>query len=313
VGALPLPERFLAPAAAGAAFARYRGLQWADAGTLELERFLALLDDTAARLAEAASALRDAAGAALRALRRYRRSARGCGTAARRAAAVLLALASGVCAWGELSLAINRGRWSLFNFLSRRRMPALAEVLGLSTPALAYLLFVGAWSLTHLRLGSFFRFTAACTNSNTPSYFAAVLCRLGPTIGFHYVTQIGATGTQLMQVMGVMEEVIWVGGDWNIYAPVLLGVAMLFFALNGPARIAECCGWEAFSFDYSMADYDDLATGEEVLMELDQEARAMIDGGLKYRTILNGRTVLPDASPDPWAGGPTMDARLLPP
>jgi hypothetical protein len=116
-----------------------------------------------------------------------------------------------------------------------------------------------------------------------------------------------------MKVMGVMEEVIWIGGDWNIYAPILLGVLMIFFMFNIPGRVAECCGKESFSFDYSMADYDDLATGEEVLKELDQEARALIEGGLKHTTILNGRKRPSETTLDPWGIDSSMDARLLSP
>jgi hypothetical protein len=314
-GEIPIPERFFSAVSENKPLARYRELQWADASTFEVEQFFSLLDDIIVKLEEAANVLKDSAQTALRALTRYNQSsARGFNTILRRIGAVVLGLINGIFVWGEISLAINKGKWSLFHFLSHRDMPDLVEILLLSTPLLTYLLFVGSWSLTHLKLGSFFRFTKACTNSNTLNYFAVILCRLGPTISFHYITQIGATGTQLMKVMGVMEEVIWIGGDWNIYAPILLGLFMIFFAFNIPGHVAECCGKDNFSFDYSMVDYDDLATGEEVLKELDLEARGMIEGGLKYTMILNGKKPACETNlSDPWGLDSSMEARLISP
>jgi hypothetical protein len=313
-GEIPIPERFFTSASENKSFAKYRKLQWQDASTFELEQFFSLLDDITVKLEEAANILKNSAETALRALKRYNTpSPDGFATVIRRIGAVFLGIVNALCVWGEISLAINKGKWSLFHFLSRQQMPSLVEILCLSTPVLTYLLFVGSWSLTHLKLGSFFRFTKSCTNSNTLNYFAVILCRLGPTISFHYVTQIGATETQLMKVMGVMEEVIWIGGDWNIYAPILLGLLMVFFAFNIPGRVAECCGKESFSFDYSMADYDDLATGEEVLQELDGDARTLIEGGLRYTAILSGRRPTTGPLFDPWGPPSSMDTRLITP
>jgi hypothetical protein len=152
-GEIPIPERFFTSVSENKAFAKYRKMQWADASTFEVEQFFSLLDDITVKLEEAANVLKDAAQTALRALKRYDEAeGGGVGTIGRRIGAVLLGLLNGVCVWGEISLAINKGKWSLFNFLSHREMPSLVEVLCLSTPVLTYLLFVGSWSLTHLKL-----------------------------------------------------------------------------------------------------------------------------------------------------------------
>jgi hypothetical protein len=246
------------------------------------------VDDVTARLEEAAQLLHEATRRAVAALRAYDRSSTECClTPLRRVAAIGLALVNSVCVWGEISLAIDKSEWSLFNFVSRQKMPAIVGVVCVSTPILSYLLFVGAWSLTHLKLGSFFRFTKGCTNANTLNYFAVILCRLGPTISFHYVTQIGAKKSELMNVMGVMDKVVFIGNDWNIYAPILLVVMIAFFAFNVPGCIAFCCGKDNFTFDYTMVDYGDLAEGEGILKELDSSARDLIDGGLRYSVIMH--------------------------
>jgi hypothetical protein len=168
-------------------------------------------------------------------------------------------------------------------------MPEVVDMLLITTPILGYLMVVGSWSLTHLRLGSFFRFTTQSTNANTLNYFAVILCRLGPTIGFHYLEQIGATASEFRRVMGVMDQIVFIGDQWPVYAPILLIFSMIFFAFGIPERIASCCGKEGFSFDYSLMNNEDLATGQEVLTQLEPEAADLIRSGFSYVSILNDR------------------------
>jgi hypothetical protein len=70
------------------------------------------------------------------------------------------------------------------------------------------------------------------TNADTLNYFAVVLCRLGPTIRFHSVTQIGAKQSELVNVMGKMEKIVFIDDKWNVYAPIsiLLILVMALFA-----------------------------------------------------------------------------------
>jgi hypothetical protein len=286
-GAVPLREEFLTKTSSLRALGKFRTLEWRECSTYELEAFFSVLDDIIAKLEETTHILRDSSRKALMALRLYSvTSGRSILTVIQRIAAIAVALFNAVCVWGELCLMFDR-KLSLFYLLSHVKMHPLLGLLGVSTPVLAYLVFVGLWSLTHLKLGSFFRFTRGTTNANTLNYFAIVLCRLGPTIGFHYMQQIAATKSQFQRVMGDMDEIIFIGTAWNIYSPVLLIIVMIVFAFRIPNKIAMCCGKDDFTLDYSMMNYDDLAVGEELLKDLEPDARVIIEGGLKWGIIVN--------------------------
>jgi hypothetical protein len=269
------------------ALGKFRTLDWSECSTYDLEAFFAVLDDIIAKLEETTYTLRDSSSKAIKALQRYSdTSGRSILTILQRIAAVVIGIFNAICVWGELCLMFNR-KLSLFYLLSHVKMHPVLGLLGISTPVLAHLMFVGSWSLTHLKLGSFFRFTRGTTNANTLNYFAIVLCRLGPTIGFHYLQQIAAETSQFQRVMGDMQEIVFIGTAWNIYSPILLIVMMIFFAFRIPDRVALCCGKEDFTLDYSMMNYDDLKTGESLLEELEPDARMLIEGGLKWGMIVN--------------------------
>jgi hypothetical protein len=237
------------------------------------------LDDVTTDIEESVSVVREAGQAALGALRLYEDHYKSViRTYAQRAGAIALAVVNAICVWGEFCL-IFKKEMSIFYMISRVKMPQIADILLVSTTILAYLIFIGSWSLTHLRLGSFFRFTKGATNANTLSYFAIILCRLGPTIGFHYLQQIGAEDSETQKVMGVMDVIVFIGTQWNIYSPILLILVMLFFAFSVPDRIAECFGKEMFWFDSTRMNYERLVIGEDVLKELEVEACGIIERG----------------------------------
>ena len=246
---------------------------------------------------EATNVLQFSSEEALNALRQYQAVKTSMAIMVlRRAFAIFLAVLNAICIWGELALMFKR-EYSLFYLISHVKMPQVVDILCISTPILAYLLYVGSWSLTHLRLGSFFRFTIGATNANTLNYFAIIICRLGPTIGFHYLQQIDASDSEFQKVMGVMDVVVFIGSKWNIYAPILLIVMMIFFAFRVPDRLLACCGKESFSFDYTTLDYGELKIGEEVLMELQPEARTLIENSrLGYSSIVSGQAAKNRAS-----------------
>ena len=285
-GEVPIPDRFYTGTSKNKKIEKLRKVDWETCKTSQLEDFFALMDETITGMEEATNILQDSGSTALKALEEYEKSSLRVFTWLRRLGAVLLFLCNMVCLWGEITLIFKR-EYSVFYIVSHINMPKLVGLLCVSTPVLAYLVFVGSWSLTHLRLGSFFKFTKGATNANTLNYFAIILCRLGPTVGFHYLQQIGAYNSEFQKVMGVMDVVVFIGNQWNIYAPILLVVMLFFFAFRIPDRILSCCGKESFSFDYSLMNYEDLATGEEVLKELQPEAAKIIDGGLRYSVIVN--------------------------
>jgi hypothetical protein len=261
-------------------------MEWEHCSTSALEDFFSLLDDNINQIEESVSVVRDAGRSALYALKRYEdRSSSIVLTFAQRAAAVCLGVINAICVWGELCLMFKK-EFSIFYILSHIKMPQLVSMGLVSTPILAYLMFIGSWSLTHLRLGSFFRFTKGATNANTLSYFAIILCRLGPTIAFHYLQQIAAEGSETQKVMGVMDVIVFIGTHWNIYSPILLVLVMLFFAFSVPDRIAEClCGKDTFWFDDTRMNYESLVTGEDVLKELEMEACGIIERGSGLMSI----------------------------
>ena len=72
---------------------------------------------------------------------------------------------------------------------------------------------------------------------------------------------------------------------------------MIFFAFRVPDRLLACCGKESFSFDYTTLDYGELKIGEEVLMELQPEARTLIENSrLGYSSIVSGQAAKNRAS-----------------
>jgi hypothetical protein len=263
-------------------------MDWSSCSTYELERFFSILDDIIVRLEEATNILKDSGKNALQALQRYSKS----GTAKvlpkfQKIFAIFLLIVNAVFVWVEICLIFTKPSWSVFHHLSHTSISPLLKSICVSTPVLAYLVFVGSWSLTHLRLGSFFRFTKSCTSANTLNYFAIILCRLGPTVSFHYLEQIEAERSELMAVMGAMKEIVFIGDKWNFYSPILLVLIMAFFGFKLPEYIAICCGKDPFTFDHSTMDYHDLATGEDILKELEPEARTLIESGLRYIRIVD--------------------------
>jgi hypothetical protein len=287
-GEVPIPDRFFTAVTDNKDLTKFREMDWSTCSTFDLERFFSILDDIIDRLEEATNILKDSGRNALLALERYNKA----GTATilpklQKVFSIFLLLVNGVFVWGEICLIFTTPSWSLFNVLSHTSLSPLLKAVFVSTPVLGYLVLVGSWSLTHLRLGSFFRFTRGCTSANTLNYFAIILCRLGPTVSFHYLEQIEAERSELMAVMGAMKEIVFIGDKWNFYSPILLVLIMAFFAFKLPQYIAICCGKDPFTFDHSTMDYGDLATGEDILKELEPDARALIDSGLRYVRIVD--------------------------
>lgn len=276
-GEIPLPEQFYRGTSAHKKIQKLRKVEWEHCSTGRLEDFFAVMDETIERMEEATNILQYSSEGALAALKQYQEvTTSTLMMVLRRAFAILLALLNVICLWGEIALMFKR-EYSLFYIISHVKMPQIVDIICVSTPILAYLLYVGSWSLTHLRLGSFFRFTIGATNANTLNYFAIIICRLGPTIGFHYLQQIDASNSEFQKVMGVMDVVVFIGSKWNIYAPILLIVMIFFFAFRVPDRILACCGKGSSNFDNTTLDYGELKIGEEVLMELQPEARSLIE------------------------------------
>lgn len=283
-GELPIPEKCMNAISNNKQLKKVEKIEWEKCTNIQLMDFFHLLDDCITYIVETTSFVQDSARSALHALKAYKRKSILL-IIFKRFLAVFIAICNGICLWSEICLMFNN-KMSLFYIISHQKITPIISILCISTPILSYLIFVGSWSLTHLRLGSFFRFIKGATNPNTINYFAIILCRLGPTIGFHYLQQIGASNCEFSKVMGKMDVVVFIGTKWNIYSPILLLVVMFVVAFNIVERIGKCLGkGDSFSFDLTQMNEDDLSIGEEVLCELEPMAKDLVDEGLRYSVI----------------------------
>lgn len=285
-GELSIPDRCNTGESENKRLKKFAKIEWDKCTGVQLMDFFHVLDDCILYIKETASFVQDSSRSALKALKDYK-SKSYIKLILKRTLAVLVAICNSLCVWSEICLMFNN-KLSLFYIISNAPMPQIVSILLVSTPIMSYLIFVGSWSLTHLKLGTFFRFIKGATNSNTLNYFAIIVCRLGPTIGFHYMQQIGVKGCAFQEVMGKMDVVVFIGTKWNIYSPILMLVVMLFVAFNITEKIAKACHkGDSFSFDGTAMNYEDLSIGEEVLCEMEPEAKAIIDDGLRYSVIAN--------------------------
>jgi hypothetical protein len=181
-----------------------------------------------------------------------------------RGVAVLMGVLNAMFLWGQFALMGDR-RLSIFYQLSHCQIAQIVNILFVSTPILAYFLFVGSWSLRQLNVfNGWYRFVKDATNPNTLNYFSVLLCRLAPTIAWQYLQQIGADGSEFEKVMGAGDVVML--RDWNVIAePILTIAAMAMFAFRIPAKIASCFGREQFVVDYTVMVYTDHGIAERLL------------------------------------------------
>jgi hypothetical protein len=70
---------------------------------------------------------------------------------------------------------------------------------------------------------------------------------------------------------------------------------MAFFAFSVPDKIATCWGAEGFTFDYTLMNYDNVSTGEEILKELKPDIAALIVADNDYHAIM-GEGIVPVGS-----------------
>lgn len=281
---IPIPDRYCNAQSNNKLIEKVNKIDWEKCTESQLEDFFQLLDNTTLKIEQAGSYVQDSAKQAYRALYDYTKRGHELKAILRKIGSILIGILMAIVVWCEITLMFNI-KFSLFYILSHMAMPQVVSILLVSTPILSFILFVGSWTLTKLRLGSFFRFIKGATNANSLNYFAILISRVGPTIGFHYLNQIGATGSQFNKVMGKMNVVIFIGDQWNLYSPILMLVVMVFAAFNIVDRILACFGKERFSFDMVSNNYETLAAGEEILSELDSDARELVESGFSFSQI----------------------------
>jgi hypothetical protein len=156
-----------------------------------------------------------------------------------RAAAVVMVVVHAIFVWDCFTLVWGKPEISVSYALSHLPMPPIVDIVFISTPLLAWLMFVGAWSLSKLHFKSFYRFTVGNTNANTFSYFTEFLGRLAPTIALHYLRQVRADESAFESVMSTLDVSIFM--NWRMASPVLLVLSLAFFGFRWPEKIQSCC------------------------------------------------------------------------
>lgn len=290
INEMPIPELSKDTESKNRKIKKLKKAKWETYSPLKLQGFLELLEDVCQSIEFTSFYVTDASKTALFKLRLYNSTLSIPLVILKRIGAVILFGMNLCCLWGEITLIFNN-KYSFFYMVSHVSIPQTVNIIFITTPILAYMMFVGSWSLRHLRIGSFFRFIPGSTNSNTLNYFAVILCRLGPTIGFHYMQQIGAYDSEFQKVMGVMDVVVFIGTKWNTYSPLLLLIIMIVASFQIINRIMIALKMDIVTYDPSLMNHDSLRCGEDVLCQLNANAKDLISYGLSYKTILENTNV----------------------
>ncbi|KAH0794186.1 LMBR1-like conserved region family protein [Histomonas meleagridis] len=287
-GTVPIPDGCFEPETKNKAIKKFQNFDWSRCTDAKLEDFFSIMDKTITSLTESSSFIEHSAHDAMEALQQYQSHTRS-KLIVKRTFSIVLIVFNVICLWGEICLMFNP-KFSLFYQISHVTMPQLVDILLISTPIITYLTVLGCWSLMHLKIGSFYKFVKGTTNANTLNYFANFLCRLGPTIGYHYMQQIGAEGSQFVKVMGVMDVVVFIGDKWItlIVSPILLILVIVFFVFKLDEKFAMLCGCDCNVFESEFVDFRELEKGEKVLTELEPAARELVEEGFTYRRVLDG-------------------------
>lgn len=284
-GSLPIPETYFVTETKNKKIKKFDKFDWKYCSTGKLEDFLSIMDTTIESIVQSSSFLDYSGKTALRALKRYQNQSI-MSKILLRIFAVILGIINAICFWSEICL-MFKNKLSLFYQLSHVNMKQSISIIFVSTPILTYLLVIGSWSLMKFKLGSFYKFIVSATSANTMNYFANFLCRLAPTIGFHYMQQIGAESSQFQKVMGVMDVVVFIGDKWNIFSPIILIIIALLvtFRISDKIRLLFGCDEVVFESDY--LDYDNLQNGEQILKDLEPDAKEIIESGLTFKNVLD--------------------------
>ena len=291
---LPIPDRYYTSQCTNKKIINVRKINWSECTDANIEDFFCLMDQTAETLDQCTNFVNHCAENAENALKAYKESIEENKSPVKkylkRIGCIVLALCILVCYYGEISLIFSKPEINIFYLIIHSKMSPLVGQIIVTFPILCFLSFIGGWTLKEVRIGSFYRFIPNASNGNTLNYWAILLCRLGPTIGYHYMLQIKSTKNAFVSVMGVMDNVIFVGKSWNYISPVLLLIISLFVAFNIWDRLKVCCKCGCsccndHSVDFYLASAKDLETGEEILKELSENVNQWIAQSPSYSVI----------------------------
>jgi hypothetical protein len=289
---LPIPEKYYDAECTNKKITKIEKIDWKNCSESDIEDFFCLMDKTAEALDQCKNFVMSTAHEAEVALSAYRSSSKHQKTTsikktAKRAFCVFLIAIISLCYWGEISLIFKKPQISIFYQISRVPMSPVVGQMFITFPIITFILFVGGWALVNVRIGSHYRFIPHASNANTLNYWAILLCRLGPTIGYHYMLQIDATKTSFVKVMGIIDKVIFIGESWNYISPILMIIVSIFvgFDLWDKLKAFCSCCLADFDEDFSTSIEKGLQTGEEILRELSFNVNNWIEENPSFSVI----------------------------
>lgn len=291
--ALPIPDRFYTSTCTNRKINAVRKIDWANCTEANIEDFFCLMDQTAHALDQCTNYVNHTAAAAEKALANYKKSfesgvKNSFSKVMIRAFDIALMVLIVICIYNEIPMIFGKQQYTIWNLISKIKMPGYIGQICITFPIISFYLFIGAWALVNLRIGSFYRFITHASNANTLNYWAILLCRLGPTIGYHYMLQVGATEGAFVKVMGTMDKVYFIGNTFNYISPVIMVITAIFVLFNLWDRIKRhlCCKrFHTLPSDVSFATTKDLQVGEEVLCELSLSAKEMIESNTAFQAV----------------------------
>lgn len=186
----------------------------------------------------------------------------------RRIGAVALAIYCLHCVWAECTLLIERPRWNMFHYFAHIPAPAILGQLFLTAPILGLYIIIGGWSMTRVYLGQMFRFIPGCSNDNTLYYWIVWLCRLVPSISYHYILQIEAYQTSTYKFLGDMKTIAFLGTYYNQYLVIFMSVVMILIFFNVWDKVLDLCGIDRFKFGVTDANRETISSGQQILKVL---------------------------------------------
>ena len=249
---------------------RVQNFNFSKAYTDDLESFLKDADEIIVRLATAQQFIISSADGAEKGLMICNSKAKSTMRLIfMRILAVIVGLLCIVSFWGEATI-MFKPKWSVFHILSHLHVPKWVHELCITAPIILFLVCVGSWSLTKVHVGDYFRLIKGASNDMTFYFFTVILCRLAPTIGYHYLMQLGCDNSMTMKVFLSTKDVFFFGTYWTVFSPILMiliGVLVLF---NVWDSLLFSLGIHKFTFDDTLAKLNERAEakGKDILVDM---------------------------------------------
>jgi len=188
--------------------------------------------------------------------------------------------------WGEITI-MFKPEWSLFNLLSHLKLPKWVHELCITAPIILFLVFVGSWSLTKVHVGDYFRLIKGASNDMTFYFFTVILCRLAPTIGYHYLMQLGCDNSMTMKVFLSTKDVFFFGNYWPVFSPILMIIIGVLVFFNVWDSLLFAIGIHKFTFDDTLAQLNSRAEakGKDILVDMRPSLSPYLGGQISRESI----------------------------